>query len=154
ISPQRRRDRRQLRRIASIGGGSNYMSYVDELIDEYRRFVSLPWQQSLAPPQRVWMAVYPPDQERRLRLHLPAFERVTKEAGHGWALVDITTAFERWMAGHEYRDEYFESPELLESALPAFFGELVREVRTSFSDQADPNAVVALLGAGTMFGLG
>ncbi len=30
-------------------------------------------------PQRVWMAVYPPEHERRLRLHLPAFEAATNE---------------------------------------------------------------------------
>ena len=74
------------------------MSYVDELLDAYRRFVSLPWQQNLAGPQRVWMAVYPPEHERRLRLQLPAFKEATNEHGHSWALVDVTTSFERWMA--------------------------------------------------------
>ena len=47
------------------------MSYVEDLLEEYRTFVALPWQQNLAPDQRVWMAVYPPEHERRIRLHLP-----------------------------------------------------------------------------------
>ena len=47
------------------------MSRVDDLIANYQRFAALPWPRSLAPAQRVWMAVYAPEEERRLRLHLP-----------------------------------------------------------------------------------
>ena len=130
------------------------MSYVVDLLEEYRRFVSLPWEQNLAPAQRVWMAVYPPEHERRLRLHLPDFEVATKEANHPWALVDITTSFERWMADHEYREEYFESPELMQTALPAFFDQLISEVRREVANHSDPEVVVGLLGAGALFGLG
>ena len=130
------------------------MSYVDELLDAYRRFVSLPWQQNLAGPQRVWIAVYPPEYERRLRLHLPAFKEATNEHGHSWALVDITTSFERWMADHAYRETYFEEPELLSTALPAFFAHLVEEVCSQLSAQSAPDGVAALVGAGTLFGLG
>ena len=130
------------------------MSYIDELLAAYRSFVSLPWQPNLAPAQRVWMAVYPPDHERRLRLHVPEFEVATKEAHHAWALVDITTSFERWMAAHEYREAYFESPDLLRPTLPAFFEHLVAQVRIELGKHDDVNGVVGLLGAGTLFGLG
>ncbi len=130
------------------------MSYVDELLAAYRSFAALPWQQNLASAQRVWMAVYPPEYERRVRLHLPDFEVATKEAHHSWALIDITTSFERWMAAHEYREEYFESPDLLDTALPAFFEHLVGQVRAEFANHTDRDGVVGLLGAGTLFGLG
>lgn len=130
------------------------MSYVDDLLLAYRKFVALPWQPNLAPAQRVWMAVYPPEHERRLRLHIPAFDVATKEADHSWALIDITTEFEHWMSTHEYRDAYFESPDLLETALPAFFDTLVANVRQQLDMHTDPNGVVGLLGAGTLFGLG
>ena len=130
------------------------MSYVDGLLAAYRKFVALPWQPNLAPPQRVWMAVYPPEQERRLRLYLPAFKTATIEEHHPWSLIDLTTSFETWMASHEYRDAYFEDPDLLESALPAFFSYLADEVRAALAAHAEPNGVVALLGAGTLFGLG
>ena len=129
------------------------MSYVDDLVAAYRKFVALPWQQNLAPPQRVWMAVYPPEHERRLRLHLPAFKAATNEHHHPWALVDVTKSFETWMAAHDYRDAYFEDPELLETALPAFFDHLVADVRSQLAI-GPPDGVVALLGAGTLFGLG
>lgn len=130
------------------------MSYVDELLAAYRKFVALPWQQNLAPAQRVWMAVYPPEHERRLRLHLPAFKTATNERDHPWALVDLTTSFETWMASHDYRDAYFEDPELLETALPAFFDHLVNDVRAQLAVHSSPDGVVAVLGAGTLFGLG
>lgn len=129
------------------------MSYVEDLLAAYRSFVALPWEQNLAPAQRVWMAIYPPEHERRLRLHVPAFELATKEAHHPWALVDITTSFERWMAAHEYREDYFEAPDLLETALPAFFEHLVSEVNREIARHDATDGVVALLGAGTLFGL-
>lgn len=130
------------------------MSHVDELVASYRSFVALPWQQNLAPPQRVWMAVYPPEHERRLRLHLPEFQAATTEHHHPWALIDLTTSFEHWMAGHDYRDAYFADPELLETALPAFFDYLVGDVRAQLAVHPQPLGVVAVLGAGTLFGLG
>jgi hypothetical protein len=130
------------------------VSYVDELIAAYAKFVALPWQQNLAPPQRVWMAVYPPEHERRLRLHIPAFKAATNEHGHPWALIDVTASFERWMAHHDYREAYFEEPELLEPALPSFFDELVEEVRIQLAEHSHPDGVVGLLGTGTLFGLG
>jgi hypothetical protein len=130
------------------------LSYVDDLLEAYRKFVSLPWQQNLAPAQRVWMAVYPPEHERRIRLHVADFELTTREAQYTWALIDITTSFEHWMARHEYRDQYFGSPELLETALPAFFVQLTSDVRDQLHKHPSPKVVVGLLGAGTLFGLG
>lgn len=130
------------------------MSYVEELVGAYRRVVALPWQQGVAPQQRVWVAVYPPRSERRLRLNLQAFENATIQAGHSWACIDITKSFEYWMANHEYAEAYFEDPEALETALPDFFDHLAAEVRAQLEQHADPDGVVGLVGAGTMFGLG
>ena len=131
------------------------MSYIDALVESYRRFVSLPWQQNLAPAQRVWMVVYPPEQERRVRLNIRRFEIVTKEAGFDWKLIEITTSFEQWMAGHEYCEAYFNSPELLEPALPDFFHHLCEEVQAQLTaDDVNGRTVVSLVGAGSLFGLG
>lgn len=130
------------------------MSYVDDLLAAYTRFVALPWQENLAPPQRVWMAVYPPEDERRLRRHLIAFKTATIKANHPWNEIDITTSFEVWMAAHDYRETYFEDPELLETALSAFFDALVADVRARLSAYYATDGVIGLVGAGTMFGLG
>lgn len=130
------------------------MSRVDDLIDNYERFVKLPWPESIAPPQRVWMAVYTPEEERRLRLHLQAFETATHGAGYEWSLIDITSAFEQWMAGHEYRDAYLESPELMQPELVGFFEQLVEQTREQLSASTGDKTIVGLLGAGSLFGLG
>lgn len=130
------------------------MSYIDDLLAAYARFVALPWHENLAPPQRVWMAVYPPEDERRLRRQFIAFKTATIKANHPWSEIDITTSFEAWMAAHDYRETYFEDPELLETALSAFFDSLVEDVRARLSAYDAADGVVGLVGAGTMFGLG
>lgn len=130
------------------------MSYIERLISQYHAFVSLPWQDGVAPPQRVWMAVYPPKDERRLRLNLPAFGNATKESGHPWGTVDITDSFEAWMANHEYAESFFEDPDLLTTALPNFFKALVEQVKNDLSKHPAPDGVVSLVGAGSLFGLG
>lgn len=130
------------------------MSYIDDLLAAYARFLVLPWQQNIAPPQRIWIAVYPPEHERRLRLHIPDFAVATKQAQHPWSLIDITTKFEQWMATEDYREDYFRRPELLETALSAYFLSVAGDVRQHLAQHNDPDGVVALLGAGTMFGLG
>lgn len=130
------------------------MSRVDDLLANYVKHIELPWSTNLAPAQRVLMAVYAPEDERRLRLRLPAFEIATRKAGHQWGLVDISDLFERWMAEHEYRDSYFASPRLIGTALTGFVDELVYEVRSQMSDLTDPSTVVGLVGAGALFGLG
>lgn len=130
------------------------MSRVDDLIENYRRFVSLPWRTGLAPAQRVWMAVYAPEDERRLRLHLSEFQTASRAAGHDWALIDITTAFEEWMAAHEYRDAYFANPKLIQPELVGFLERLVDQVREKLLALGNDRTIVGLLGAGALFGLG
>jgi Domain of unknown function (DUF1788) len=130
------------------------VSRVDDLIGNYRRFVGLPWPAGLAPAQRVWMAVYSPEEERRLRLHLPEFEMATVQAGYSWAPLDVSTAFEAWMAAHEYRDAYFTNPKLMAPELVGFFEELVADVRSRIAAATSTKTIVALVGAGSLYGLG
>jgi hypothetical protein len=130
------------------------MSRVDDLIANYERFAKLPWVGNLAPSQRVWMAVYQPDEERRVRLRLPEFGIATQQAGHSWETLDITTAFEEWMAHHEYRDAYFTSPRLIQPELRGFFDQLVERVTEELQEKTTLTNVVGLVGASSLFGLG
>jgi len=130
------------------------LSRVDDLIENYGKFVKLPWQANLSPAQRVWMAVYPPDDERRLRLHLPEFENASKQADHEWQSIDVSGQFEIWMANHEYRDAYFESPNLIQPELVGFFEHLVSYVKDELAAHSTDNAIVGLVGAGSLYGLG
>lgn len=128
------------------------MSEIESLVRAYERFVRLPWDRNLAGPQRVWFAIYDPAQERRLRPRVGAFEAATRTAGHGWVLVDITDAFAEWMAGHEYREAYFEQPDDMALAL-ADFGQSLAERVSEVLTAADENTVVAVIGLASVFGL-
>ncbi len=154
LPPERRHHRGGVHRAPSTDGGTAVVSRVDDLIANYQRFAQLPWPSGLAPAQRVWMAVYPPEDERRLRLHLPEFETASKAAGHEWVEIDITNAFEEWMAVHEYRDAYFANPKLIQPELAGFLDDLVARVRQQLAESSTPNTVVGLVGAGSLFGLG
>jgi hypothetical protein len=130
------------------------VSTFDALLKAYERFARMPWDPSVAGPQRVWMVVYPPEQERRLRMRIGDFELATLNAGHGWHLVDITDSFGHWLGAHEYREAYFEQPEDITPALDDFAEYLADEVRAHLKDDGvDEDTVVAIIGVGSLFGL-
>lgn len=130
------------------------MSAVDELIAAYKQVVSLPWERSLAGPQKVWFVVYDPPQERRIRLHLDEFAVATSVAGHRWVALDISDSFSRWMAAHEYREAYFEEPDDLQFALDSYGDWLATQVvGTLTQPTVDDNTVVAIAGTGALFGV-
>src|SRR5215213_4609097 len=130
------------------------MGEVEGLLKAYERFVSVRWDPTLAGPQRVWCAVYEPEQERRLRPRLGGFEAATLAAGHPWKLVDLTDAFARWMASNEYHEAYFEEPADMDPALPDFADEVARQVCEALDGpDVDANTVVAIVGLASLFGL-
>lgn len=128
-------------------------SKVERLAQRYEQFCSLPWERSLAGPQRIWFAVYDKNDERRLRARVSEFEVITKRAGHGWRLVDLTDAFGRWMAAQEYRESYFEAPEDLELLLPEFEQTVVDQIKAELEQpDTDEDTVVAVQGIACLFG--
>ncbi len=133
------------------------MSKLAKLVNTYRRHLSVPWQSGLAAIQRVIFAVYDKTDELRLRANVEEFALVTKEAGKRWLLIDLTDAFPRWMAAMEYRDAYFECPEDLAGyqtgELIEFVADLVARLKAQISAEANAETVVALMGAGSLFGV-
>ena len=130
------------------------MSRIKVLAERYRRFIALPWQKDLAGAQRAMFVVYDKADERRLRARMTLFELATREAGHGWIECDLTGAFAEWMAGTEYRESYFESPEDLELKLEEDFLEFVAgRVREKLAaPEADEDCVVGVYGIASLFG--
>ncbi|HEU0099450.1 MAG TPA: BREX protein BrxB domain-containing protein [Allosphingosinicella sp.] len=131
------------------------MARIEELAEHYGRHIATPWQRTVAGAQRVVMIVYDKELERTLRARKLAFETATREAGHAWLELDLADVFARWMAVDDYRDEYFASPEDLQLKLEAEFSEFVAEqLRAVLNDPAaTESTVVAVLGAGSLFGL-
>ena len=130
------------------------MNEIEGLLKAYERFLELPWDRTLAGPQKVWFAIYEPTQERRLRLHLPEFGTATGDAGHAWIHLDLTDAFAQWMAQHEYHEAYFEQPEDMELALQDFASAVSQQiVAVLTAPHVDANTVVAVSGLASLFGL-
>jgi len=127
------------------------MSAIDRLLSNYSRQVRLPWSANMAGMQRVWFAVYPPAEERRVRARLPQFETLTLEANHGWITVDLTNLLPEWLAAHEYREAIFAEPEYFSanSELEDLAVEQVRQACTG--EDANAASVVAITGLATLF---
>ena len=128
------------------------MNQISKLSAIYQRHISVPWQRTMAGAQRVMIVVYAKERERALRAGLGEFEQATRNAGHRWQKVDATPWFAEWLAADEYRDAYFEDPELLGMKLQGEFKEWAAKRLSEALEEADENTVVALLGAASLYG--
>jgi hypothetical protein len=128
------------------------MSRIDDLAVKYGEHIAVSWLPGLSGAQKVIFAVYDPMDERRLRVRLGEFEMRTREANRSWVQCDLTHAFAVWMAADEYRDAYFENPGDLELKLEEEFTTFVADQVRQQLRGADENAIVALVGAGALYG--
>jgi hypothetical protein len=73
----------------------------------------MPLPNGLAASQRVWFALYPAGDERRLVNRLDEFEILTKQAGHPWSRIDLKGKFAEWIASVDpgERADWFRNPE-------------------------------------------
>jgi hypothetical protein len=127
------------------------MSTIDLLLNNYSRQVRLPWSVGVSGKQRVWFAVYPPIEERRIRAKQPQFEATTLETNHGWINVDLTDLLPKWIAAHEYREGIFAEPEHF-SVSSELEDLAVDRVRLACSNEdANESCVVAVTGLAALF---
>lgn len=127
------------------------MSAIDRLVNNYTRQVRLPWSPNMSGKQRIWFAVYPPAEERRVRARLPLFETLTLNAQHGWSVVDLTRLLPEYLAAHKYRESIFQNPRHLRagSELELRAANLINEACSR--EEADANSVVAVTGLASLF---
>ncbi|WP_423925135.1 BREX protein BrxB domain-containing protein [Candidatus Palauibacter sp.] len=128
------------------------MSQIEKLARVYERHVGVAWQRTMAGAQRVMLAVYPKEKERLLRARLSEFDEATRRTGHEWTLIDATPWFAEWMGADEYRDSYFQAPELLGMNLEGGFRESAEDRLRRALEAADDETVVALLGIASLYG--
>ncbi|WP_459384092.1 BREX protein BrxB domain-containing protein [Arthrobacter humicola] len=129
------------------------MSVIDELADSFERQARLPWKRNISPAERVWLVVYDPAIERRLRAQIGEFQHRASKSGHTWTQIDLTDSFGEWMSQHEYAESFFEEPELLSgAALEAFDDFVVSKLVAALNrDEIDEDTIVAVLGTGALF---
>jgi hypothetical protein len=131
------------------------MSRIEDLSENYRRHIELPWSATIAGSQRVIMLVYDRDIERSVRAQKALFRQATEASGHKWREVDVTNVFAKYMAANEYRESYFESPEYLDPQVvhgdvADAAAERLRAALTA--EDVTDGTVVAMIGVGALFG--
>lgn len=126
---------------------------ISNLLQQYDSHISLDWPAVASGEERSIFAIYRPEDELKLRSRVESFEQVTKQHGHLWLLLNITNAFEEWLAGQDYAEAYYENPEYLQANYAFFEEDLVKKLQVSIEKSADDSTVVALLGCGSLFGI-
>lgn len=128
------------------------MSKVDDLIRAYRNHIVLPWNDILAPQEKVWFCIYDPAQERRIRKQMEEFAIVTQETGHDWIPIDITNFYEEWLSTNEYREKYFKNPKNLKFEENNFLNYLSDYV-LSKTEGSTKTSIIAIIGVGSFYGI-
>ena len=129
------------------------MSKIKRLLQSYRQYIAVPWRADAAAAQRVIFCVYDETEELRLRARIDEFELATRDAGHDWALFDLTDTFPRWLGSQRYARSYFQNPHLLATLLPKYLAGIETEFAPFLQEKsAGENFVVALKGVGSLFG--
>jgi hypothetical protein len=94
---------------------------IELLIEAYSKVVKEPWSSALSGQERIWFLVYDPSELRKIELHMGEFETVAVREGKSWKSVSLKHCFPSWMANHEYKEDYFTSPEYIVDQLEAEF---------------------------------
>lgn len=129
------------------------MSKVKRLIQAYNKYIAIPWRDDAAAPQRVIFCVYHETEERTMRAKIDEFEIVTRQAGHDWAVFDLTDTFACWLSPQRYANSYFQKPQLLSNLLPKYMDFIDSHFSQFLMDHnANENSVVVLKGVGSLFG--
>jgi hypothetical protein len=127
------------------------MSAIVRLVSNYSRQVRLPWSANMSGKQRIWFAVYPPAEERRVRARLPQFEAVTLEANHGWTAIDLTLLLPEFLAAHKYRESIFQKPQDLRAGIELELRAAALVNQACSREEADASTVVAVTGLASLF---
>ena len=129
------------------------MGKVRQLIQAYKNHISIPWRSGAASPQRVIFCIYNEDDELAIRAKIDEFRIVTKEAGHGWVLFDLTDTFAHWLAGHRYRESYFKNPNLIQTQMTKYLEYVKNRFKALLEgSKVDENTVVAIMGVASIYG--
>lgn len=129
-------------------------SKIDQLLYAYEVVVSEPWSTSLSGQERVWFLVYDPAEQRKVDLRIGEFEMATQKAKKRWITISLKKCFPKWMANHDYKEEYFSDPETLVDQLEAEFKQfainfLIEEMK---KQSTDDNTLIAIRDISSLFG--
>ena len=129
------------------------MTKLKKLLESYTEFISIPWSHNIDPEQRIVFCVYNEIDENRIRAKVGEFEIATKQAGHDWNLFDLTDIYPKFVINEKYAEKLYRTPSKAKTAIGSRFLPHIIEEYESFLKNIpnDPESVVAVLGAGTLY---
>jgi hypothetical protein len=127
---------------------------IELLIAAFDKVVKEPWSNTLAGQERIWFLVYDPADQRKVDLHLSEFETATIKADKKWQSISMKLCFPKWMANHDYRDDYFQKPEFIVDQLEAeFIPFAIQYLKDELNKiQQDQNTLIAIKDVSALFG--
>lgn len=127
---------------------------IELLIEAYSKVVKEPWSSALSGQERIWFLVYDPSELRKIELHMGEFETVAVRAGKSWKSVSLKHCFPSWMANHEYKKDYFTSPEYIVDQLEAeFIPYAIDFLKKELSKlEQSENTLIAIKDVSSLFG--
>lgn len=127
------------------------MSSITNLIDAYRRELSLTWHDDISGAEKIWMLLYSPNLERQVRSATPRFAAATKEAGRSWGEIDISDEFGKWVASHKHSKKFLSGKIPFSSAIVGEFERVLTELISAQVNGYPEGSVVAIVGIGSLF---
>lgn len=109
------------------------MGRIDDLLSNYKRRAAMPLRSGMPMSQRVWFAVYPPEEERRLVSRITEFDIATREVDLDWHRIDLTGSYAKWIDAYEDEDErlaILAQPDILEEYAMTGMRDFIRDMVT------------------------
>lgn len=127
---------------------------IDLLLAAYEKVVHEPWSSALSGQERIWFLVYDPAEQRKVDLRMGDFETVAIKAGKKWKSISFKNCFPTWMAHHEYREDYFHSPEYIVDQLEAeFIPYAIQYLKSELMQlELDEDSLIAVRDVSALFG--
>ena len=128
------------------------MSTFEDLLDDFKKRLSVPWRDDEPPAGRVWILWYDKANERRIRGRLREFQLAAEQAGKGWREFDIAPRFGAWVAQQPWFERLAKRPGSLSTVLPQFEDHLAETVKRELS-ACGRSDILVLTGIASLFGL-
>jgi hypothetical protein len=128
------------------------LSSIEELLDDFKKRLTVPWRDDEPPAGRVWILWYDKANERRVRGRLREFQLAAEQAGKGWREFDIAPRFGTWVAQQPWFERLANRPGSLSTVLPQFEEHLAGTIKGELG-ACGYNDIFTLSGIASLFGL-
>jgi hypothetical protein len=128
------------------------LSTIEELLDDFRKRLTVPWRDDESPAGRVWILWYDKSNERRVRGRLREFQFAAEQTGKEWREFDIAPCFGAWVAQQPWFERLAKRPDTLSTVIPEFEDHLADAIRGELR-ACSPSHILALTGIASLFGL-